>query len=217
MKDEKLNKEQPDTNPESNEGSNLSEEIMKELELESRAEAGGDISEKEEKDEEEGLLSKIGIGKKDKHKKEIKELHEKNNELNDKYLRLAAEFENFKRRNVKERLELIRTAGQDVISSLLPVLDDFRRALKQMEQAKDVEAVKEGINLIFTKLNSTLESRGLKEMESIGKPFNPELHDAITEIPAPDTDMSGKIIDEIEKGYYLNDKIIRHAKVIVGK
>lgn len=214
MKDEKSNKEQQGTHPASNEENNLSEEIMNELELESRAEAGGDIS---EKDEDEGLLNKIGFGKKDKHKKEIKELNEKNNELNDKYLRLAAEFENFKRRNVKERIELIRTAGQDVISSLLPVLDDFRRALKQMEQAKDVEAVREGVNLIFTKLNSTLELRGLKEMESIGKPFDPELHDATAEVPAPDADMSGKIMDEIEKGYYLSDKIIRHAKVIVGK
>lgn len=217
MKDEKSNKEQTGDQPELNEGDKMADEIMNEIEMESQAEAGSSVPEMEEKDEEEGLLSKMGIGKKDKHKKEIKELHEKIHELNDRYLRLAAEFDNFKKRNIKERIELIRTAGQDVISSLLPVLDDFQRALKQMEQAKDVEAVREGVNLIFTKLNSTLEMRGLKAMESIGENFDPELHDAITEVPAPNADMSGKIMDEIEKGYYLSDKIIRHAKVIVGK
>lgn len=217
MNNEKQDKDQPEINPDSEKRDKMTEELLNEIELESRAEAGDTISDENKNDEEEGLLSKIGIGKKDKHKKEIKELHEKIHELNDRYLRIVAEFDNFKKRNVKERVDLIRTAGQDVISTLLPVLDDFQRALKQMEQAKDVDAVKEGVNLIFTKLNSTLESRGLRVMISMGESFNPDLHDAISEVPSPDENMIGKVVDEIEQGYYLNDKIIRHAKVIVGK
>jgi len=211
MKDEKTNNDQPNPDSESNEGNKMAEEILNEIEMESRAEASETVP------EDEGLLSKMGIGKKDKHKKEIKELNDKIHELNDKYLRLVAEFDNVKKRNAKERLELLRTAGLDVIVSLLPTLDDFLRAIKLIESAKDVTAVKEGVFLIFDKLNSTLEARGLKPMESIGTDFNPELHDAITEVPAPSEDMKGKVVDEIERGYFLNDKIIRHAKVIVGK
>lgn len=138
-------------------------------------------------------------------------------ELKDKYLRLVADFDNFRKRTAKERLELIQTASKDVVSSLLTVLDDSERAEKQVQTAQDIEAVKEGIGLVFGKLRSTLHSRGLKAMETIGKEFNPEFHEAITEIPAPSEKMIGKVVDEVEKGYYLNDKIIRHAKVVVGK
>ena len=135
---------------------------------------------------------------------------------NDKYLRLYAEFDNFRRRTIKEREEARKMEGKDVITSLLPVLDDFERALKAMENATDVAPVKEGVLLIQNKLKNALTKSGLKEMESIGSVFDPDLQEAITNIPAPTEDMKGKVIDEMEKGYFLNDKVIRFAKVIVG-
>ncbi|MEY3679217.1 MAG: hypothetical protein RI924_1358 [Bacteroidota bacterium] len=138
-------------------------------------------------------------------------------EANDKYLRLYAEFDNFKRRTSKERIELLQTAGKEVIVSLLPVLDDFERALKAMENASEVAAVKEGVALVHHKLKNTLNQLGLKEMEAKNKAFDADLHEAITNIPAPAEDMKGKNIDELEKGYYLNDKVIRFAKVVVGQ
>lgn len=137
-------------------------------------------------------------------------------QLNDKYLRLYAEFDNYKRRTQKERVELLQTAGKDVIVSLLPVLDDFDRALKAMETAADVAPVKEGILLVSTKLKNTLSQKGLKDVESINQPFDTDFHEAITNIPAPTEDLKGKVIDEVEKGYTLNDNVIRFAKVVVG-
>lgn len=138
-------------------------------------------------------------------------------EQKDKYLRLMAEFENFKRRTSKERLELMQTAGKEVIVSLLDVLDDCDRAEKQMAKTEDVNQIKEGIQLVFNKLKTTLQAKGLKPMESIRADFDVELHEAITEVPVPDETLKGKVIDEVQKGYYLNDKIIRFAKVVVGK
>ncbi|MBK7434023.1 MAG: nucleotide exchange factor GrpE [Chitinophagaceae bacterium] len=137
-------------------------------------------------------------------------------EQKDKYLRLFAEFDNFKRRSAKERIDLISTAGKDVIVSLLDVLDDCDRAEKQLQEAGDTGINREGIQLIFNKLRNTLQSKGLKAMNSLGTEFDVEKHEAITEVPAPD-DKKGFVVDEIEKGYYLNDKIIRFAKVVVGK
>lgn len=132
-------------------------------------------------------------------------------ESKDKYLRLAAEFDNFRKRTAKERLEFNQTAGKDVITDLLEVLDDADRAATQLEGSD------EGVLLVFNKLRNILQSKGLTEMKTIGTKFDPELHDAITEIPASTPDLVGKVVDEINKGYYLNDKIIRHAKVVVGK
>jgi molecular chaperone GrpE len=165
--------------------------------------------------ETEDFLTRLGL--KGKSKKEVAALKKEVEELNDRYLRLLAEFENAKRRNAKERIELYKTAGQEVIQSLLPVLDDFERAIKQMDQAKDIQAVKEGVLLIHEKFKSILEQKGLKGMNSIGQDFNVEHHEAVTELPAPSEDMKGKVLDEIERGYTLNDKIIRFAKVVVGK
>lgn len=147
----------------------------------------------------------------------LEKLNQELKEAKDKYLRLAAEFDNYKRRNAKERIELMQTAGRDVISELLDVLDDFDRAQKQFESDEDIDHVKEGTILIFNKLRNKLQSRGLKPMESIGKDFDADLHEAITEIPAASEEQKGKVMDEVIKGYYLNDKIIRHAKVVVGK
>lgn len=135
---------------------------------------------------------------------------------NDKYLRLYAEFDNYKRRTSKERIELIQSAGKDVIAQLLTVLDDFDRALKAMDSATEVAPVKEGILLVSQKFKKVMTQQGLKEMETIGQPFDADFQEAITNIPAPSDDLKGKVIDEVEKGYYLNDKVLRHAKVVVG-
>ncbi|MFM7358594.1 MAG: nucleotide exchange factor GrpE [Sediminibacterium sp.] len=137
-------------------------------------------------------------------------------EQRDKYLRLMAEFDNFKRRNAKERLELIQTASKDVLVSLLDVMDDCDRAEKQLSGSEDLAMQKEGVLLVFNKLRSILHQKGVKVMESIHQPFDLEKHEAITEIPAPKEELKGKVIDEVMKGYYLNDKIIRFAKVVVG-
>lgn len=148
---------------------------------------------------------------------ETEKLREELGEAKDKYLRLMAEFENFKRRNAKERIELVQTAGKDIVQSLLDVIDDSNRAAKQLETSDDIAVIKEGISLVFNKLHHTLQQKGLRAMDSIGEEFNPDIHEAITEIPAPSEDMVGKIIDVVQPGYYLNDKLIRYAKVVVGK
>jgi molecular chaperone GrpE len=147
---------------------------------------------------------------------EIEELKTKIDELNDRYLRQAAEFENYKRRSAKERMELIQTAGKEVITGLLDVLDDSERAQKVMESSSDITQIKEGINLVFAKLRNSLLSKGLKPMDAKGKDFDPDLHEAITEIEAGEG-LKGKVVDEVTRGYYLNDKIIRFAKVVVGR
>ncbi|PRY21384.1 molecular chaperone GrpE [Spirosoma oryzae] len=137
-------------------------------------------------------------------------------ELKDKYLRLYADFENFRRRTAKEKLDMINSANEGLLKSLIPVIDDFERAKQSMDSTDDITAVKEGVDLIYTKFTKTLESKGLKPMVSKGEPFDADLHESITQFPAPSPDLKGKVIDEVEKGYYLNDKVIRFAKVIVG-
>ena len=148
---------------------------------------------------------------------ELEKLRAELADVKDKLLRKTAEFDNFRKRNAKERLELIVTAGREVITDLLEVLDDCDRAQKQFETSNDVKELKEGVTLIFNKLKNKLQARGLKPMETINTEFNPDIHEAITEIPAPNDAMKGKVMDEVVKGYYLNDKIIRFAKVVVGK
>lgn len=148
---------------------------------------------------------------------EIEKLRAELAEMKDKLLRKTAEFDNFRKRNAKERLELIVTAGREVITEMLDVLDDCDRAQKQFETSDDVNQLKDGVTLIFNKLRNKLQSRGLKAMEAVNTEFNTDLHEAITEIPAPNEEMKGKVMDEVIKGYYLNDKIIRFAKVVVGK
>ena len=164
-----------------------------------------------------GQTSEETTGKGGGVEDEIIKLEKQNAELKDKYLRLYAEFDNFKRRTVKEKLELMRTAAQDTMTALLPVLDDFDRAKKNAEDDSTTEVFTDGIQLVYQKLYSVLTQKGLEPMESTGEVFDPELHEALTEIPAPSKEMKGKIIDTIEKGYKLGDKIIRHAKVVTGK
>lgn len=144
-------------------------------------------------------------------------LQKKVDELNDKYLRLYSEFDNFKRRTAKERIELFSTAGKDILTDLLPVLDDMDRAIKGNKTLDDVQEVKKGLELIHNKFFNILEQKGLKPFKSIGEIFDPEIHDALTKIPASKKKDKGKVIDEIEKGYKLNEKVIRFAKVVVGE
>lgn len=147
----------------------------------------------------------------------IVELEGQVTESKDKYLRLYAEFDNFKKRTIKEKIDYLKSANRETVQALLPVLDDFDRAKKSADDDDSVEQFSEGVNLVYNKLHSILTNQGLQSMESTGETFDPELHEALTEIPAPSEDMKGKIIDTIEKGYLLKDKIIRHAKVVVGK
>ena len=137
-------------------------------------------------------------------------------EQKDKFIRLYAEFDNFKRRSAKERIEMMQTAGKEVIQSLLEVMDDFDRAEKQIQGSDDIVQIRQGIALVVAKFRNTLTSRGLKEMNCVGQEFNPDFHEAITEIDVAEN-MKGKVFDELEKGYTLNDKIIRFSKVVVGK
>ncbi|MCB2222241.1 MAG: nucleotide exchange factor GrpE [Bacteroidetes bacterium] len=141
----------------------------------------------------------------------------KHDEINDKYLRLYSEFDNYRKRTIKERLDMAKFASEEVIVELLPILDDFERAIKSTEEVKECDPVKEGMKLIFNKFSATLTKKGLKPIEAIGQDFDTDFHEAITYIPASSEDQKGKIVDEIEKGYLLNEKVIRYAKVVIGQ
>lgn len=145
------------------------------------------------------------------------DIQKKYDELNDRYLRLMAEFDNYRKRTLKEKMDLTKYAEEDVIKGILPVVDNMERAIKSLESAQDINAVKEGIDLIYKKFKEFLEKRGIKEIEALNKELDTDLHEAVTKFAAPSEDLKGKIIDVIEKGYYLHDKVIRYAKVVVGE
>ncbi len=151
-----------------------------------------------------------------KKEKKAPSVEDELKEFKDKYLRLYSEFENFRRRTAKEKLDLMTTASEGVILDMLPVIDDFERAEKALQDSEDIEAIKEGTALIINKFKKILTDKGLKAIETKGETFDVDLHEAITQFPAPSEDMKGKIMDETEKGYYLGDKVIRFAKVVVG-
>ena len=144
-------------------------------------------------------------------------LEDKFNELNDKYLRLYSDFDNFRKRTTKEKADLISNANAGVLKDLLTVLDDFERAIQSNENTEDVNGLKEGFQLIYNKFNGILASKGLKPMESKGTPFDLDLHEAITNVPVEREEEKGKVMDVVEKGYYLHEKVIRYAKVVVGQ
>ena len=138
-------------------------------------------------------------------------------EMKDKYLRLSAEFDNYRKRTLREKAELIKYSSENVLTDILPVIDDFERAMKTIEQATDIEAVKEGISLIYNKFIDLIKQKGLKEIESMNSDFNTDFHESIAKVPVNDKSLSGKIIEVIQKGYMLDDKVVRYAKVIVGE
>lgn len=139
------------------------------------------------------------------------------NELNDKYLRLYSEFDNYRKRTVKEKSDLIKSAGEDVFKAIIPVIDDFERAIKANENSEDLAAIKEGVHLIYSKFKNSIQAKGLTAFETIGQSFDSEVMEAITHIPAADESQKNKVIDEIEKGYKLGDKVIRFAKVVIAQ
>jgi len=155
-----------------------------------------------------------GEGEKDR---QPEELERKLAEINDKYLRLSAEFDNYRKRTLKERIELTRHAGEQILEKILPVMDNFERALQSMQKATDVPALREGVELIYGNFKDFLAQNGVKEMECLHTDFNPDEQEAVTKIPAPTEELKGKVVDCVQKGYTLNDKIIRYPKVVVGE
>jgi len=182
-----------------------------------------DKANKRVKDAEKDNTSEAGKEKEEQKSAEeecqdtIAELNKKVEEMNDKYIRLSAEFDNYRKRTLKEKIELTKSAGAPIILSLLPVIDDFQRALEHLDEAKDMAAMKEGIVLIYNKFNDFLSQQGVAEIETKDVEFDTDHHEAITKIPAPSEEMKGKVIDCVEKGYTLNDKVIRFSKVVVGE
>jgi molecular chaperone GrpE len=142
---------------------------------------------------------------------------EKLAELQDRYLRLSAEYDNFRKRTLKEKIDLQKSANENLLNALLPVADDFDRALQMVDEAKDVAAVKEGMKLISEKFSAFLAQQGVKEINAVKKAFDTDLHEAITKIPAPTKKLKGKVVDVVQKGYYLNEKVLRFAKVVIGE
>ena len=142
---------------------------------------------------------------------------EKLAELQERYLRLSAEYDNFRKRTLKEKIDLQKSANENLLNSLLPVADDFDRALQSVEEAKEIDAVKEGFRLIAGKFSSFLNQQGVKEIESVNKKFDTDVHEAITKIPAPTKKLKGKVVDVVQKGYFLNEKVLRFAKVVIGE
>ena len=165
--------------------------------------------------------SKSIQSKEEKHKleltKKLSESEAKVAELQDKYLRLSAEFDNYRKRTLKEKADLLKTAGEESLMRILPVLDDLERAINSMDSAKDINPVKEGIRLIYNKFKEILAQQGLKEIEANNQGFNTDLHEAVTTVPAQDQESKGKVLEVIQKGYFLNEKVIRFAKVIIGE
>ena len=166
-------------------------------------------SEDENKTDKQGKNAKVSDG--------LSELQKKYDELNDSHLRLRAEFDNYRKRTLREKSELIKNGGEGALTHLLPVVDDLQRALANIHKATDMNAVAEGVDLIYNKFVAYLNSQGVKAIEVIGKPFNLESSEAIATIPAPQPELKGKVLDCVQTGYTLNDKVIRHAKVVVGE
>ncbi|WP_418697466.1 nucleotide exchange factor GrpE [Bacteroides sp.] len=171
-----------------------------------------EVTEQEASQENEAPLTE-----EEKLAQELEKANEQIEEQKDKYLRLSAEFDNYRKRTMKEKAELILNGGEKSISSILPIVDDFERALKNMETATDVAAVKEGVELIYNKFMAVLGQNGVKVIETKDQPLDTDYHEAIAVIPAPDEALKGKILDCVQTGYTLNDKVIRHAKVVVGE
>jgi molecular chaperone GrpE len=148
---------------------------------------------------------------------ELKACTDKNAELQDKYLRLSAEFDNYRKRTHKEKAELIKSASDDLLKKIIPVVDDFERGLAAVNNSVDLEAIKQGMNLIYSRFKEFLQQQGIREIESLNQEFNTDFHEAVTKIPVTDENLKGKVVDVVEKGYFLHDKVIRYPKVVIGE
>ena len=187
------------------------EKMAEELNVEETKDTAGEPTQNDQAEEAAPLTHEEQL------EKELEDAQAVIEEQKDKYLRLSAEFDNYRKRTMKEKAELILNGGEKSISSILPVIDDFERAIKTMETAKDVKAVKEGVELIYNKFMATLAQNGVKVIETKDQPLDTDYHEAIAVIPAPSEEQKGKILDCVQTGYTLNDKVIRHAKVVVGE
>ena len=205
MKEKSFYKNNKHNNMDPKEKENINEEELKEQAVQD--ENGEETTEKEE----------VDLTEEEKLAQELEKANAEIEDQKDKYLRLSAEFDNYRKRTMKEKAELILNGGEKSISSILPIVDDFERALKNMETATDVAAVKEGVELIYNKFMTVLGQNGVKVIETKEQPLDTDYHEAIAVIPAPDEALKGKILDCVQTGYTLNDKVIRHAKVVVGE
>ncbi|WP_297272682.1 nucleotide exchange factor GrpE [uncultured Bacteroides sp.] len=190
---------------------NNEEELLKAAQNEAEATAG------QEQENQETTQEEAPAEEAEKQEQELEKAHAALEEQKDKYLRLSAEFDNYRKRTMKEKAELILNGGEKTITSILPIVDDFERALKNMETATDVAAIREGVELIYNKFMSVLGQNGVKVIETKEQALNTDFHEAIAVIPAPQEELKGKILDCVQTGYTLNDKVIRHAKVVVGE
>lgn len=195
----------------------MATEDLKDKESHVTSEEGAAETKGEEKKEAEVKQKKTTSRPGKKKPGKEKELEEKLKEQQDKYLRLSADFDNYRKRTLKERAELTKFAGTEIFTSLLPVMDDFERAMNSMGDTDDIDAVRQGIELIYNKFKDYLNQQGVKEIDALHKEFDTDVHYAVTKTPAPKKNLKGKVVDIIEKGYILNDKVIRYAKVVVGE
>ena len=192
---------------------------MKMTKIEKTENMKHDTTGKKKTDTKDTAKGKIEKTDKEKEKllEELKVSSEKINELQDKYLRLSAEFDNYRKRTLKEKSEMIKTASEELLIKIIPVVDDFERGLSVLDTAKDLDAVKQGMNLIYSRFSEFLLQNGIREIDSLNQEFNTDLHEAVTKIPAPEENLKGKVVEVVEKGYYLYDKVIRYPKVVVGE
>ncbi len=195
---------------------NKEQEQAQEQEQKQKEKKKEKTAEKEEKKKDKKKSGEKEEGKEKTEKREKTDA-EKLAELNDKYLRLTAEYDNYRRRTLKEKMELSKSAGEEILQSMLPVIDDFDRALQSIDESQDIDAIKEGVHLIYNKLKDVLAEKGVKEIEAKEQDFDTDKHEAVSKIPAPSEDMKGKVVDVVQKGYYINDKILRYSKVVVGE
>jgi molecular chaperone GrpE len=186
---------------------------VKDKDVDIKKDENPDIKSKEQKEE----SSKEKDSNSKKANKQIKELEEVIDQKNDQFIRLQAEFDNYRKRTLKEKMELTKSAGESLLVNILPLVDDFERALDSMKESKKDDPVKQGLDLIYKRFIDFLNQNGVKEIEAAGQEFDTDLHEAITKIPAPSEELKGKIVDVVQKGYMLNDKVIRYAKVVIGE
>uniref|UniRef100_UPI0032173433 nucleotide exchange factor GrpE n=1 Tax=uncultured Draconibacterium sp. TaxID=1573823 RepID=UPI0032173433 len=196
-----------------NNGKNSEEEVLENVTNTEKEETKTPDTE----DKVEEKSSKKKKAKKDKKEAQIEELGEKLQEIQDKHLRLQAEFDNFRRRTIKEKADLIKSGGESVLVNILPVIDDFERAIESLKEVSDEDAGKQGTLLIYNKFQEFLKQNNVKEIEALHQDFDVDLHEALTKIPAPEEKLKGKVVDVISKGYCLNEKVIRFAKVVIGE
>ncbi|MEF8983080.1 MAG: nucleotide exchange factor GrpE [Bacteroidales bacterium] len=198
-------------------GASQKKEKSKKKEGKKSAEDKEKKKEEQEQEQEQEQKQEEAEAQQEEEKKEEKSDKEKLAELQDKYLRLTAEYDNYRKRTLKEKMELTKSAGEDILKGLLPIMDDFERALQSIDEAGDIQAVKDGVYLIYNKFKDFLNQQGVKEIEAQDKDFDTDKHEAVSKVPAQNEELKGKVVDVVQKGYYLNDKVLRYAKVVVGE